>query len=101
MNMFRSAGEPVRLIIYGDFNCPFSALASARAADIEARALAVIDWRTVEHDEDIPLAGEATTPEVREAFELELAVGDSAVEEPVTSEEINLTGRGRRHRSRR
>ena len=73
MNMFRSAGEPVRLIIYGDFNCPFSALASARAADIEARALAVIDWRTVEHDEAIPLAGEATTPEVREAFELELA----------------------------
>ncbi len=63
----------MRLIIYGDFNCPFSALASARAADIEARALAEIDWRTVEHDDAIPLAREPTTPEVREAFEHELA----------------------------
>jgi hypothetical protein len=72
IDMFRSAGEPVRLVIYGDFNCPFSALASARAAGIEARALAEIDWRTVEHDDTIPPTGEATTPEVREAFENEL-----------------------------
>jgi hypothetical protein len=65
--------EPVRLAIYGDFNCPFSALASARAEDLEIRGRAEIDWRAVEHDVAIPSAGESLTDAVREAFERELA----------------------------
>ncbi len=65
--------ESVRLVIYGDFNCPFSALAGARAAVLESRGLATIDWRAVEHEVAIPLEGVAVTPEAREAFADELA----------------------------
>jgi DSBA-like thioredoxin domain-containing protein len=46
------------LVIYGDFNCPFSALASARAERLERSETARVDWRAVEHDPDIPLAGD-------------------------------------------
>jgi predicted DsbA family dithiol-disulfide isomerase len=45
-----------RLTIYGDFNCPFSALASVRA-DVLLAAYE-IDWRAVQHDTAIPIAGE-------------------------------------------
>ncbi len=37
------------LVLYGDFNCPWSYLASRRAALLEADGVAV-DWRAVEHD---------------------------------------------------
>src|SRR5688572_13593310 len=60
------------LVIYGDFNCPFSALASARAALLEARSLARIDWRAVEHDPGLPAAGEPVDGPVREALEGEI-----------------------------
>lgn len=63
----------MRLTIYGDFNCPFSALAGMRAAALERRGLAWIDWRAVEHDTAIPPAGEAVTGARREAFVRELA----------------------------
>lgn len=46
-----------RLTIYGDFNCPFSALASVRA-DLLAADGYEIDWRAVQHDPAIPAAGE-------------------------------------------
>jgi hypothetical protein len=50
----------VRLTIYGDFNCPFSALASVRADVLLTTADAYeIDWRAVQHDTGIPPAGEA------------------------------------------
>ena len=50
----------VRLTIYGDFNCPFSALASVRADVLLATGDAYeIDWRAVQHDTAIPHAGEA------------------------------------------
>ncbi len=65
--------DPVRLLVYGDFNCPFSALASARAADLEQRGLAEIDWRGVEHDPAIPLAGEIIVESRRNVYERELA----------------------------
>jgi predicted DsbA family dithiol-disulfide isomerase len=65
--------EVAHLVIYGDFNCPFSALASARATDLEARGLAEIEWRAVEHDPGIPVAGEPVTLERRGEFERELA----------------------------
>ena len=45
-------------MIFGDFNCPFSALASARAVELEKRHIAQIQWRAVEHDPTIPPAGD-------------------------------------------
>ncbi len=48
-----------RLTIYGDFNCPFSALASVRADVLRAGDAYEIDWRAVQHDTAIPTAGEA------------------------------------------
>src|SRR5438309_11493539 len=47
----------VKLVIYGDFNCPFSALASDRAARLEATGRVVVEWRAVEHDPSIPAEG--------------------------------------------
>src|SRR4051794_9779857 len=38
-----------RVVLYGDFNCPWSYLASRRAALLAAVGV-VIDWRAVEHD---------------------------------------------------
>jgi 2-hydroxychromene-2-carboxylate isomerase len=42
-----------QLVVYGDFNCPWSYLASRRAA-LLARAGAQVDWRAVEHDPWVP-----------------------------------------------
>jgi len=47
----------MELVIFGDFNCPFSALASARAARLEGTGAVSVDWRAVEHDPTIPAAG--------------------------------------------
>jgi hypothetical protein len=44
-------------VIYGDFNCPFSALASSRADRLVRAGTATVDWRAVEHDPDIPPPG--------------------------------------------
>ena len=38
-----------RVVLYGDFNCPWSYLASRRAAVLAADGVTV-DWRAVEHD---------------------------------------------------
>jgi hypothetical protein len=38
----------LRLTIYGDFNCPFSALASARADVLLAADAYAIDWRAIQ-----------------------------------------------------
>jgi 2-hydroxychromene-2-carboxylate isomerase len=48
-----------RLTIYGDFNCPFSALASVRADVLRAGDAYEIDWRAIQHDTAVPTAGEA------------------------------------------
>jgi 2-hydroxychromene-2-carboxylate isomerase len=48
----------VTLTIYGDFNCPFSALASARADVLLAAGVHEIEWRAIQHDTTIPAAGE-------------------------------------------
>ena len=47
-----------RLTIYGDFNCPFSALASVRADLVLAAGGYEVEWRAVQHDTAIPVAGE-------------------------------------------
>ena len=43
------------LVVYADFNCPFSALASHRID----RAGLEVDFRAVEHDKELPLDGRA------------------------------------------
>lgn len=65
-------GDREPLVIYGDFNCPFSALASMRATVLERRDGVAIEWRAVEHDPTIPLHGEALTGELREELLQEL-----------------------------
>lgn len=62
----------VSLVIYGDFNCPYSALASARAAELERRTMAEVDWRAVEHDTSISSPGEVIAGSRREELEREL-----------------------------
>lgn len=47
-----------RLKIYGDFNCPFSALASVRADLLVASGDYEIEWRAIQHATAIPAAGE-------------------------------------------
>lgn len=46
------------LVVYGDFNCPFSALASARVDRLTRRGLALVEWRAVEHAPSINDDGE-------------------------------------------
>jgi predicted DsbA family dithiol-disulfide isomerase len=46
------------LIVYGDFNCPYSALASARVDELLA-AGEEIEWRAVQHDASMPPDGVA------------------------------------------
>lgn len=51
------------LTIYGDFNCPFSALASLRADVLVAGGINV-EWRAVQHDVTIPARGERVNGEL-------------------------------------
>jgi hypothetical protein len=70
------------LVIFGDFNCPFSALASTRADELERRGIARVDWRAVEHKPEIPPGGEPVDGELRAELDeevenvRELLVGD-------------------------
>lgn len=63
----------IDLIAYGDFNCPFSALASARVDELERRGLAAVEWRAVEHDPDIAPAGLKVTGKLADQLTSELA----------------------------
>jgi hypothetical protein len=54
------------LTIYGDFNCPYSYLVSARADELVARGLVTLGWRAVEHAPSIPMAGWTVAGEVAE-----------------------------------
>lgn len=60
------AGEdaPGPLVIYGDFNCPFSALASERAARAVVARLLSVEWRAVQHLPALPAVGEPVGGEV-------------------------------------
>jgi hypothetical protein len=45
------------LVVYGDFNCPFSALASHRIDILHDRDIADVEFRAVEHSPRIPPDG--------------------------------------------
>ena len=62
----------MRLLLYGDFNCPFSALASARVGNLERRGIAKVEWRAVQHDTTIPPSGELIPDSRRRDFTREL-----------------------------
>ena len=68
-----SESQPVKLIVYGDFNCPFSALASARVSSLERIGAVRVDWRAVEHAPDLPPAGIEIAGELAYELERELA----------------------------
>ena len=70
----------MNLTIYGDFNCPFSALASARADLLHASGGHQIEWRAIQHDMTIPPAGELVTDEIAIALASEIAAIEDLTE---------------------
>jgi 2-hydroxychromene-2-carboxylate isomerase len=63
-----------RLVIYGDFNCPFSALASVRADALQAAGGEYeIEWRAVQHDPTIPAHGDAVDGDIAAELATEVA----------------------------
>src|SRR5580765_3033629 len=60
----------MKVIVYGDFNCPYSYLASQRSARLARDGVTDIDWRAVEHDPKLAMTG---TPAYRAVWDTELA----------------------------
>ena len=48
--------------VYGDFNCPYSYLANQRVNNLADLGAVQADWRAVEHDPELPVAGIPTEP---------------------------------------
>lgn len=63
----------MKLVIYGDFNCPYSCLASARVDGLLERGLAEVEWRAVEHDPSIPAPSEVADGDVGALLAREVA----------------------------
>jgi hypothetical protein len=62
----------MKLTVYGDFNCPYSYLASQRADQLIRGGMAQVDWRAVEHDRRLALTGTSSAAG-RGTWERELA----------------------------
>ena len=61
----------VNLVLYGDFNCPYSCLASVRSDLLIESGAAAVEWRFVEHDQAVacpsePVTGDAAAALARE-----------------------------------
>jgi predicted DsbA family dithiol-disulfide isomerase len=63
----------MELVIYGDFNCPYSCLASTRAEALAGRGIAAVEWRSVEHDQSIPTPSEPVDGDLAEILDREVA----------------------------
>jgi predicted DsbA family dithiol-disulfide isomerase len=64
--------KAMKLVVYGDFNCPFSAVASDRVARLEADGRGSVDWRAVEHDPSLSRASVRVDAARRAEFEREI-----------------------------
>jgi len=74
----------MHLTIYGDFNCPCCYLASQRADSLAAAGRAEVEWRAVEHDRRLGLAGTpASLDPGRWQHELAAAAGLAGPDEQV------------------
>lgn len=60
------------IVVYGDFTCPYSYLASRRT-DVLTEAGTLVEWRAVEHRPGLPVAGRTLDPPARAALEDEIA----------------------------
>lgn len=58
--------------MYGDFNCPYSYLASQRVDEVVRLGRAVVEWRAVEHDPRLSMTGTPATIDAS-VWERELA----------------------------
>ena len=67
------ASTAMKLVIYGDFNCPYSCLASARADGLLDRGLAGVEWRAVEHDPDIAVPSGVVDDDLAAMLDREIA----------------------------
>jgi hypothetical protein len=52
----------VKVIVYADFNCVYSYLASQRADRLTREGTAEVDWRAVEHLPRLPVTGDKPRP---------------------------------------
>lgn len=52
------------IIVYGDFSCPWSYLASQRVSLLKQCGIVDLEWRAVEHDRTIPATGRPTGPDL-------------------------------------
>lgn len=60
------------LVIYGDFSCPFSAVAHRRAVRRSQQDSTTFEWRAIEHAPEVPADGELLDDEARSGFDAEL-----------------------------
>ena len=63
----------MKLVVYADFNCPYSCLASRRIDILLAGGSAEVEWRAVEHDPAIPTPSEPVDGDVRSMLDREVA----------------------------
>lgn len=74
----------MRLIVYGDFNCPRSYLASRRVDALVARGLAEVEWRAVEHGPRLSMTGTPTDASQRREFATAAALVQPGEEFPAS-----------------
>lgn len=65
--------KPTRLVVYGDFNCPYSCLASTRVDALTRTGVVAVEWRAVEHDQAIPRPSQPVDGDLAEMFDREVA----------------------------